>query len=181
MPQNNVVFTVVDCLLKEPSQIRILSRLPPLPAALNSLLSPTLNMQAQRPPILHGVMREGRRPLSATGFGLLRPQVGTASPPKRNPMITPQFATYKVGSGGRYAAEARAGDFLPNALLTLVMCCSIISFYGRPRTNTRQGRIHLRHSIPDSIPVVRGVKCCLWRQQRLRPCRIHRPYPHLRP
>jgi len=44
------------------------------------------------------------------------------------------------------------------------MCRSIISFYGRLRTNTRQGRIHQRHSIPDSIPVVRGVKCCLWRQ-----------------
>ena len=58
---------------------------------------------------------------------------------------------------------------------------SIISFYGRPRTNTRQGRIHPRHSIPDSIPVVREVKCCLWRQLRLRPYRIHRPYPHLRP
>jgi predicted ArsR family transcriptional regulator len=45
---------------------------------------------------LRDVGREGRRPLSATGSGLLRPQVGTASPPKRNPIVTPRFATYKV-------------------------------------------------------------------------------------
>src|SRR5258708_19158321 len=34
------------------------------------------------------------------------------------------------------------------------MCCSIISFYGRPRMNIRLGRIHQRRSIRDSIPVV---------------------------
>src|SRR5881397_1335408 len=45
------------------------------------------------------------------------------------------------------------------ASLTLAMCCSIISFYGRPRMNIRLGRIHQRRSIPDSIPVVRGAKC----------------------
>jgi hypothetical protein len=67
------------------------------------------------------------------------------------------------------------------ASLTLVMCCSIISFYGRPRMNIRLGRIHQRRSIRDSIPVVHVAKCCPWHQRTLRPCRIHRPYPHLRP
>jgi len=51
------------------------------------------------PPILHGVIREGRWPFSATGSGSLRPQVGTAFPPKRNFIVTPRFATYKVGVG----------------------------------------------------------------------------------
>ncbi len=67
------------------------------------------------------------------------------------------------------------------ASLTLVMCCSIIGFYGRPRMNIRLGRIHQRRSIPDSIPVVRGAKCCPWRQRTLRLCRIHRPYSHFPP
>ena len=50
---------------------------------------------------------------------------------------------------------------------------SIISFlYGRPRMNNRLGRIHQRRSSPDSIPVVRGVRCCLWRLLRLRHCRF---------
>ena len=72
-------------------------------------------MQAQRPPILHGVMREGRRPLSATGFGSLRPQEGTASPPKRDLMVTPQFATYKEGAGRRRLDRRleQGGDFIP--------------------------------------------------------------------
>src|SRR6266478_3982315 len=55
------------------------------------------------------------------------------------------------------------------------------SSYGRPRTNIRRGRIHRRHSIPDSIPVVRGEKCCHWHQRTLRPRRIHRPYFCFRP
>ena len=76
-------------------------RLPSLASVTDSLFSPTLNMQALWPPILHGVIREGRRPLSATGSGLLRPQVGTASPPKRNSIVKPQLATYKVGDGRR--------------------------------------------------------------------------------
>ena len=53
--------------------------------------------------------------------------------------------------------------------------------YGRPRTNTRRGRRHRRHSIPESIPVVRGEKCCPWHQRTWRPRRIHRPEIHFRP
>ena len=47
--------------------------------------------------------------------------------------------------------------------------------------NIRLGRIHQRRSIPDSIPVVRGAKCCLWHWQTSRLCRIHRPYSHFLP
>src|ERR1700683_2095033 len=50
------------------------------------------------------------------------------------------------------------------------------SSYGRPRTNIRRGRTRRRHSIPDSIPAVRGEKGCPWHQRTLRPRRIHRPY-----
>src|SRR5580693_1588582 len=58
---------------------------------------------------------------------------------------------------------------------------SIISFYGRPRTNIRPGQIHRRRSIPDSIPLVPAVKYCPWHQRILPPCRIHRPDHCFRP
>src|SRR5260370_37225630 len=54
-------------------------------------------MQALRPPILHGVRREGRGPLFAIRLRQNWPRVGAASPPKREPIVTPQFATYKGG------------------------------------------------------------------------------------
>jgi hypothetical protein len=57
----------------------------------------------------------------------------------------------------------------------------ITSFYGRPRTNTRPGQIHRRHSIPDSIPLAPAAKYCPWHQRILPPCRIHRPYHCFRP
>ena len=41
--------------------------------------------------------------VSATGSGSPRPQVGTAFPPKRNFIVTPRFATYKMGDGRRVA------------------------------------------------------------------------------
>src|SRR5258708_7464017 len=53
------------------------------------------------------------------------------------------------------------------------------SFCGRPRTNTRRGRIHRRHNIPDNIPAVLAVKCCLWHLRTVRPCRIHQPFFYL--
>src|SRR3977135_3443040 len=54
-----------------------------------------------------------------------------------------------------------------------------ISLYGRPRMNIRLGRIHQRRSIPGSIPVVRGARCCPWRQRALRRCGIHRHTLHV--
>jgi len=41
------------------------------------------------PSILHGVTRKRQWPFSATGSGLLRPQVGTAFLPNRNHIVTP--------------------------------------------------------------------------------------------
>jgi hypothetical protein len=72
--------------------------------------------------------------------------------------------------------------FVARALLAQGLSrLNIISFYGRLRMNIRLGRIHQRRSIPDSIPVVRGAKCCPWHQRTLRLCRIHRPYSHFLP
>ena len=70
-------------------------------------------------------------------------------------------------------ARRRASD---NPAVTGTITAFNTSSYGRPRTNIRRGRIHRRHSIPDSIPVVRGEKYCPWHQRTLWPCRIHRPY-----
>src|ERR1700731_5413732 len=61
------------------------------------LFAPPLNMQALRPPILHGVKREGRGPLFAIRLRQNWPRVGAASPPKREPIVTLQIATYKGG------------------------------------------------------------------------------------
>ena len=53
------------------------------PVRANGLtLPPTLNMQAQRPPILHGVKREGRGPVLATGSD--RSGLGWERPLRRN-------------------------------------------------------------------------------------------------
>jgi hypothetical protein len=49
------------------------------------------------PSILHGVIREGQWPFSATGSGLLRPQVGTAFPPKRNYIVPQRFSLACLG------------------------------------------------------------------------------------
>jgi len=60
-----------------------------------TLCADLVNMQAQRPPILHGVPREGRGPFLAPGFSSRWPQVGPASPPKRKPIITLHLGTYR--------------------------------------------------------------------------------------
>lgn len=53
------------------------------------------------PPILHGVIeKDGGRSLRQAQ-DRSRPQVGTAFPPRRNFIVTPRFATYKVGDGRR--------------------------------------------------------------------------------
>jgi hypothetical protein len=98
MPQNTVACRKGLGLLIKLLEDRICLDCRPLSASSDSLLAPTLNMQAQRPPILRGVEREG------TGAGLRHqalpkgwPRVGAASPPKREPMVTPQTATYKGG------------------------------------------------------------------------------------
>jgi hypothetical protein len=76
--------------------------------------------------------------------------------------------------------EVRA-DRLFCGSFTLVICYSIVSFYEPPRMNIRPGRIHQRRSIRDSIPVVHVAKCCPCHLRTLRPCRIHRPFPHFLP
>ena len=83
-----------------------------------------LEHAGSRPPILHGVIREGRWPFSATGSGSLRPQVVTASPPKRNFIVTPRFATYKVGRTGYVQALGIAMKLLMFAL------CAVFAFGG---------------------------------------------------
>jgi hypothetical protein len=63
-------------------------------------------MQALRPPILHGVKREGRGPLFAIRLRQNWPRVGAASPPKREPIVTLQIATYKHGKPASIALHA---------------------------------------------------------------------------
>ncbi len=119
------------------------------------------------------------------------------APPPRSPRVfIPCYPARiprgrRVGCGIHAAAPSRAesGEFvaIPGKRSTRQSSRNTAdhSFstnsYGRPRTNIRRGRTHRRHSIPDSIPVVLGEKCCPWRQRTLRPRRIHRPYSWFRP
>ena len=67
------------------------------------------------PSILHGVIREGRGRSLRQAQDRSQPQVGTAFPPKRNFIVTPRFATYKVGTEDAKAAEDREEGLLPEA------------------------------------------------------------------
>src|ERR1700688_3157249 len=66
----------------------------PVPVRCHGLaLFADLEHAGSMPPILHSVIREGRRPFSATGSGSLQPKLGLASPPKRDFIVTPRYAT----------------------------------------------------------------------------------------
>ena len=77
-------------------RFRMWSRLPSLSADTDPLFPPTLNMQAQKASDSPRRKREGTEAALSDRLRYLRPQVGTASPPKRSPSLrfTAQHTTW---------------------------------------------------------------------------------------
>src|ERR1035441_6530919 len=62
----------------------------------HSLLRPSTR-RLTRPSILHGNPKRGTAADIRSGSVQHWPRVGSASPPKRDPILTPRLATYKGG------------------------------------------------------------------------------------
>jgi hypothetical protein len=133
------------------------SRLPSLSADTDSLFAPTLNMQAQK------ASDSPRRKKRGTGAALsdrlrsLRPQVGTASPPKRNPSLpfTAQHTRWAIAQSAiRSPHPAPTPVILSEADHSIIVICAVEgsrrSQYNRKCSILSTAVLHFTRRMPTS-------------------------------